>query len=355
MMVSQLAAAEDFGDHVPLAWSGIRDHVGALRGYRYGRIHPRMFRNNKRRSALALAALGVLGSMMLGSGPAHAAKPLPPPPTVQVAAASDVPVGVRGETFHTFTTRVYMNSASTPYLTGFANADGPFYVDDVLEIEVCSVSSQLCTTPYRHDFSNNCTAGGPQPTGLIGLGRYLNPGLNIVTFRLKDLCGQHEGSSDIYLTGYGVIDPTLVGSNECKGNWSKWLGGIIGQPFYDSRTGIPYVGADHKIHGSGTVDVRAKVNCSARVQITLQTRVCNRFGGNCNSRDIDKTKIDPLPDGGLYLKDLTGACRSGRDDYRVQVHVSYTTFDGFEGPIPVLAAHDDYGPDGDKGWTKLTC
>ena len=174
--------------------------------------------------------------------------------------------------------------------------------------------------------------------------------------RLSDQCGQHEGSSDIYLTGNGVIEPTPVTSNECKGNLSKWIGGLIGDPFYTSQGSLPYVGPDHKVHGTGTVNVLAKVNCSARVQVTLQTRVCNRFGFNCNPRDIASTTVDPLPDGGVYAKDLTGACRSGKDDYRVQIHVSWTTFDGFEdGLIPVFTSHDDYTPDGDQGWTSLIC
>ena len=314
-----------------------------------------MSRINNRWSALITAAFVALGITMLGSGAASAAAAPARIPIVQVAAASDVPVGVDGETFHTFAASVYMGSNSNPYLTGFANADGPIYVDDVLQIQACGASSQLCTTVYRHDFSNNCTAGGPQPLGPIFIGQYLNPGLNTLTFTLSDLCGQHEGSSDIYLTGNGVIDTTLVNSNVCKGNLSKWLAGLIGEPYYTPQSALPYVGTDHKIHGTGTVDVHAKVNCSARVQVTLQTRVCNRLGFNCHPKDIDKTATDPLPDGGLYLKNLTGSCRSGKDDYRVQIHVSYTTFDSFEGPVPVLTAHDDYTPDGDQGWTSLNC
>jgi len=314
-----------------------------------------MFKGNKKWSALAAAALGALGITVLVSGPASAA-PVPPPlPVVQVAAASDVPVNVQGETFHTFTANVFMGPTSDPYLTGSANADGPIYVDDVLQMKICGAQSQTCTY-WRHDFSNGCTAPGPQPIGPIFFGQFLNRGLNTITFTLSDQCGQHEGSSDIYLTGNGVIEPTPVTSNECKGNLSKWIGGLIGDPFYTSQGSLPYVGPDHKVHGTGTVNVLAKVNCSARVQVTLQTRVCNRFGFNCNPRDIASTTVDPLPDGGVYAKDLTGACRSGKDDYRVQIHVSWTTFDGFEdGLIPVFTSHDDYTPDGDQGWTSLIC
>jgi hypothetical protein len=308
---------------------------------------------HKTRIAGAVAALVVLGGPLFGTGPVSAAD-RPPIPVVQVAQASDVAVGAVGETFHTFTAQVYMNSVSNPYLTGFANADGPFYVDDVLEMQVCGASSQLCDTRYRHDFSRNCTAGGPEPIDPVFLGKYLNPGLNTVNFVMRDRCGQHRGSSSIYLAGYGVIDKKLVTTNECKGNLTKWAGGLVGQPFYTAQSATPYVGSDHKIHGTGTVDVRAKVNCSSRVQIALQTRVCNRFGSNCNPKDIAQTTLDALPDGGLYLKTLTGACRSGKDDYRVQIRVTYTTFDGLD-PVPVFTPHVDHSPDGDTGWTKLSC
>src|SRR5205807_1528808 len=189
-----------------------------------GRSRNRMFKGNKKWSALAAAALGALGITVLVSGPASAA-PVPPPlPVVQVAAASDVPVNVQGETFHTFTANVFMGPTSDPYLTGSANADGPIYVDDVLQMKICGAQSQTCTY-WRHDFSNGCTAPGPQPIGPIFFGQFLNRGLNTITFTLSDQCGQHEGSSDIYLTGNGVIEPTPVTSNECKGNLSKWIGG----------------------------------------------------------------------------------------------------------------------------------
>jgi hypothetical protein len=312
-----------------------------------------MFKN-RRWSALVVAALGALAIPMAVSGPATAA-PSSTLPTVQVAAASNVPVTTQGEVFRRFTAQVVMGSASDPYLTGQANADGPIYVDDVLEISVCDDQSQLCNVVYSHDFSNGCTAPGPQPLGPIFIGGYLNPGYNEVHFTLRDLCGQHEGSSDIYLTGYGVVDPTMVTSKECKGNLSKWLGGLIGDPFYQSQSTRPSVGADRKIHGTGIVDVKAKVNCSAIVQITLQTRVCNRFGGNCNARDIASTSWDPLPDAGAYVKNLTGNCRTGKDDYRVQVHVRWIRFDGFEGPVPILTQNDASDPDGDTGWTSLNC
>jgi hypothetical protein len=286
------------------------------------------------------------------SGPATAATSSTLP-TVQVAAASDVPVTTQGEVFRTFTAQVVMGNASNPYLTGQANADAPIYVDDVLEISVCA--EQLCNVVYSHDFSNRCTAPGPQPLLPIFIGKYLNPGFNEVHFTLRDLCGAHEGSSNIYLTGYGVVDPTMVTSNECKGNLSKWLGGLIGNPSYTSQSTGPSVGTDHKIHGTGIVNVQAKLNCSARVQITLQTRVCNRFGGNCNPQNIASTSWDPLPDAGAYVRDLTGDCRTGKDDYRVQVHVRWTKFDGFEGPAPVLIQNDSSDPDGDTGWTSLNC
>jgi hypothetical protein len=65
-----------------------------------------------------------------------------------------------------------------------------------------------------------------------------------------------------------------------------------------------------------------------------------------------------LPDAGAYVRDLTGNCRTGRDDYRVQVHVRWTRFEGFEParvPVPVLILNDAQEPDGDMGWTKLDC
>jgi len=251
-----------------------------------------------------------------------------------------------------------MGSLSEPYLTGFASADGPFYVNDVLEIQVCSSSSHLCDTVYSHDFSHDCTAGAaPKRIGPVSIGKYLHSGFNEVTFHLRNRCGQREGSSNIYLTGYGVIDPNLVGSSKCGGNLTRWIGGLVGKPIYESQPDNPSVGPDHKVHGVGTVEVAEKINCSAGVEITLQTRVCNRFGGNCNPRDIAKSGIDPLPDGGHCMKDLTGACRSGKDDYRVQIHVFYTTYDGLQrkAGFPVLTVHQDYTPDGDKGWTSLTC
>lgn len=112
-----------------------------------------MSRINNRWSALITAAFVALGITMLGSGAASAAAAPARIPIVQVAAASDVPVGVDGETFHTFAASVYMGSNSNPYLTGFANADGPIYVDDVLQIQACGASSQLCSSVYRHDLA----------------------------------------------------------------------------------------------------------------------------------------------------------------------------------------------------------
>lgn len=175
-------------------------------------------------------------------------------------------------------------------------------------------------------------------------------------FILRSQCGRRQGGSDIFLTGLGVIDGRITASNDCKGNAAKWLGGIIGKPITTSETYAPFVGLDRRIHGRGSVYVWHKVNCTARVQISLETRVCNRFGHNCNARTIADTTNDGLPDRGLHLRELTGDCRTGRDDYRVKVHIQFTLFEGLDSQgaavAPVLTRTDDESV---GKWTALTC
>jgi hypothetical protein len=282
-------------------------------------------------------------------------------PSVQVAQASSAPAGTAGDAFSSTRAKIYKGSMSNPYLSGFAAADGPFTVADRIEMQVCSPKTQLCRTAWKHDFNPGCQAAKPVPEGPVFLGKYLNPGLNEVTFILRNQCGGQQGGSDIFLTGYGVVDDRLVPSNDCRGNLTRWLGGIVGKPFTDSDSYPPFIGPDGKVHGSGSVNVRHKVNCSATVRIMLQTRVCNRLGQNCNPRTIASTEVEGLPDTGLRLRELTGECRTGKDDYRVQVHVRYTVWEGLDSQsgtlaaAPALTRNDDYSPDGDQGWTSLTC
>jgi hypothetical protein len=311
-------------------------------------------------SIAGIAGLFTVALAIAGPSTASAAPAPLPIPSVQVVPASDAPVQSRGEAFRTFTASVYVGSRSNPYLTGFADADGPISVDDELQITVTGGDSQ--TSPvWTHDFSNNCSSTRPQPIGPIFLGSVLPlyRGLTTITFTLRDKCGQHEGSSAIYLSGYGVIDPTVVNGNQCKGDLTKWLGGSIGSPIYTTSELAPSVGADHEVHGQAGLNVAAKVNCSATVEVALQTRVCNRFGTNCNPRDIATSGVQPMPDGGVYAPDLLGACRSGADEYRMQVRVTWATVNGLiEGillPVPEIESHVDHSPDGDEGWVKLTC
>jgi hypothetical protein len=96
---------------------------------------PPVHKAGNRFAVVIAATVAALAGSGVGAGHASSAAPSPAPiPVVQVASSSDIPVGTTGEAFHTSTARVYMGSASSPYLTGFANADGPIYVDDVLEI-----------------------------------------------------------------------------------------------------------------------------------------------------------------------------------------------------------------------------
>jgi hypothetical protein len=146
-------------------------------------------------------------------------------------------------------------------------------------------------------------------------------GLQDLHFTLRDKCGGNEGSSDIYLTGPGVISGDQTPSpDDCSSSPLKYFNSIFFRPLYSASSSAPFVGtADHKVHGVGVVDVLAKNNCSAQVQILLQTKVCGRFG--CNPKTIAGSGWDSLPAAGLYTRELVGNCRTGVDSYRVQIQV----------------------------------
>jgi hypothetical protein len=312
----------------------------------------------RRRLALLAMTFG-LGVASLALGAAHAQAATTSQPTVQIAAASAVPVTTQGEAFHTASAFVQMGSLANPYLTGQANADGPLYVDDVLEISLCDPDTHLCTVVYTKDFSNNCTAPFPVSEGPIFLKQFLpTSGLQNLHFTLRDKCGGNKGSSNIYLTGLGVItgDQTPPPDN-CSSNALKYFNSTFFSPIYQASASAPFVGADHKIHGVGVVDVTAKLNCSAQVQIRVQTNVCGTFG--CNPKTIASSGWDILPAAGRYTREVAGNCRTGVDSYRVQIQVLWAQWDDAELVndkwVPTLTTHSETVNDGDTGWVKLTC
>jgi hypothetical protein len=303
-----------------------------------------------------MLAVAVLGMAVLVPTAAHA-EPAKVP-VVQIAAASDDTAGTPGEGFLSQSAIIYKGARSAPYLSGRDTADAPIYVDDVLEISVCNPDSKLCPIVHREDFSNNCTATGRKTIPPLFIGKFLHSGMNQVVFTLRDLCGQNRGSSDIYLSGAGVVTGNETSPDDCAGDFQKYFGGAMLSPIVDQSVTGPHVGDDHKIHGTGLANVNQKLNCSAQVQMRLETKVCNRFGHFCNPRTIASTGWESLPSSGIVSRDLTGDCRSGVDSYRVQVQVLWATWDGFVGDtiIPEMSTHSEaVQSDGDKGWVKLRC
>jgi hypothetical protein len=313
----------------------------------------------RRRLALLGLTLGLgVASLALGTVQAQAATTSQP--TVQIAAASAVPVTTQGGAFHTASAFVQMGSLANPYLTGQANADGPLYVDDVLEISLCNPDTHLCTVIYTKDFSNNCTAAFPVSEWPIFLKSVLpTSGLQNLHFTLRDKCGGNEGSSNIYLTGLGVIsgDQTPPPDDHCSSHPLKYFNSTFFRPDYRASAYAPFVGADHSIHGVGVVNVTAKLNCSAQVRIRLETKVCGHF--RCNPKTIDSSGWDILPAAGRYTRELRGNCRKGVDSYRVQIQVLWAQWDGAElvkGKwVPNANRYSEAVNDGDTGWVKLTC
>ncbi|MBL7255602.1 hypothetical protein [Paractinoplanes lichenicola] len=303
----------------------------------------------------------VLAGALLGVAvlvPATAWADSPAVPVVPIAEASSQPAGSPGEGFLAKSAIIYMGARSAPYLSGRDNADAPIYVDDVLEISVCNPDSKLCPVVHREDFSENCTAAGPKPIPPLFIGGFLHSGMNQVVFTLRDLCGQNRGSSGLYLSGAGVITGNETPPDDCAGNPLKYFGGAMLSPIVDQSVTDPGVGDDHKVHGTGLATVNQKLNCSAQVQMRLETRVCNRFGYLCNPKTIATTGWESLPSSGIVSRDLTGDCRSGVDSYRVQVQVLWATWDGFvDGTVvPEMSTHSEaVQADGDAGWVKLKC
>jgi hypothetical protein len=315
-----------------------------------------MHRGVRLLAALAAAMAGAFLVPTLDPSAASAAPAAKTLPTIQVAAAATRPAQVRGETFQRSAEyAVWRGSGTSAFLSGFADANGPFYVNDMLTVSITGADGR--TFSWRHDFSNGCRATRPVPMTFFSLNQYLSKGLNTVRFALTDLCGGTEGSSNLYLSGTGVLPPRSLEGVRC--NATRWVGGIMGNPVYRSTTLPPTRTTDHRIQGSAAVNVLARVNCNATVRIVLETKVCNRVGWHCTPRIIADSGIQALPDGGVHQRTLTGACRTGTDSYRMRVEVVWATVNGLieeiKAPVPEIEKHVDSSPDGDGGWVKLSC
>ncbi|WP_328473797.1 hypothetical protein OHA21_13465 [Actinoplanes sp. NBC_00393] len=273
-------------------------------------------------------------------------------PSVQVAARYSGTVA-RGETYYrSGDFAVWRSSVSSAFLSGFRNANGRFVVDDVLTMTVTGENGR--TQTFRHDFSRNCTAPTPQPLDYLNLNKYLFAGLNTVRFALSDKCGDVVRNSDIFLSGSGVIDPAVAGARGCSG--SNWVGGITGSPAFIPSTNPPQR-KDRRVQGTAGLSVANRINCSASVQVALETKVCNRFGYNCNPRTIASTTIERLPAAGPHVKTLSADCRRGTHSYRMQVRVKWVTWTGWarQTVVPKFETRVRNTPDGDRGWTRISC
>src|SRR5690242_15222152 len=146
-------------------------------------------------------ACAMIGAAVAGgaAGPAAAAS------SIQVAPArASEPVGAVGETF--FTRDMYLNTTDDNItLSGSADGRSPFYVDDILKLQITRPDGTVATVSF--DDSNGCTASTVLTHDPVSLRSYLAsvPVVGNTMYKLhftfSDACGGDDGNSPIYLTG----------------------------------------------------------------------------------------------------------------------------------------------------------
>lgn len=142
---------------------------------------------------LAVALVGgvVSGVISIG-GPASAPTPMQPRySTVEfLPRMATRPVTQQGETFYTRDLD-FNYTGGTVILSGEPPAVGEFWVDDAISITVRHPDGTTAT--WRQDFNAGCFANRPLPPQDVT--HLFQPGRNVVSITLFDVCGANVGTS----------------------------------------------------------------------------------------------------------------------------------------------------------------
>jgi uncharacterized delta-60 repeat protein len=105
------------------------------------------------------------------------------------------PVGYTGNPFLSRTIQVLYNGG-TVRVAGSADGTQPVAVDDKLLVSVTHPDETVSSASF--DYSNGCV--GVTPAGPHDITSLLQPGLNLVRFTFKDVCGVFQGSGPVWLS-----------------------------------------------------------------------------------------------------------------------------------------------------------